>query len=34
MEAHKVKPSTLKNILGNRKNIAPGHDGISYQLIK
>ena len=29
-----VKPSTLKTILGNRKNTAPGHDGISYQMIK
>ena len=29
-----VKPATLKNILGNRKNTAPGHDGISYQMIK
>ena len=29
-----VKPSTLKNILGNCKITAPGHDGISYQMIK
>ena len=29
-----VKPSTLKNLLGNRENTAPGHDGISYQMIK
>ena len=29
-----VKPSTLKTILENRKNTAPGHDGISYQKIK
>ena len=29
-----VKPSTLITILGNRKNTAPGHDGISYQMIK
>ena len=29
-----VKHATLKNILGNRKNTAPGHDAISYQMIK
>ena len=29
-----VKPSTLKNLIENRKNTAPGHDGISYQMIK
>ena len=29
-----VKHATLKNVLGNRKNTAPGHDGISYQMIK
>ena len=29
-----VKPSTLKTIIGNRKNTAPGHDGISYQMTK
>ena len=29
-----VKPSTLKNVLGNCKDTAPGHDGISYQMIK
>ena len=29
-----VKPSTLKTILGNRKNTSPGRDGISYQMIK
>ena len=29
-----VKPSTLKNVLGNCKNTAPGVDGISYQMIK
>ena len=29
-----LKPATFKNILGNRKNTAPGHDGISYQMIK
>ena len=29
-----VKPSTLKTILGNCKNTAPGHDGISYQMLK
>ena len=29
-----VKTSTLKNILGNCKNTAPGYDGINYQLIK
>ena len=29
-----VKPSTLKSILGNRKNTAPGHDGISYPMMK
>ena len=34
METHRIKSSTLKTILGYRKYTAPGHDGISYQMIK
>ena len=29
-----VKPATLKSILRSRKNIAPGPEGINFQLIK
>ena len=29
-----LKPATLKSTLRDRKKTAPGHDGLSYQLIK
>ena len=34
MKRNTQKNNLHKNILENRKNIAPGHDGISYQMIK
>ena len=27
-----LKPATLKGLLRNRKNTAPRHDGMSYQM--
>ena len=28
-----IKPRILRSVLGNRKNTAPGHDGIMYEMI-